>query len=310
MQFFSTGTLLDGVFNPKGRFAQQKKITKSLFRCLFKGLLGRSNIMSVFDEMGVYWAEIADQDATERQIQFVKNTLKPNGLVLDLGCGTGRHSIFLSQEGYNMVGLDLSLNLLKIAKTRWRSVQLVRGDMQRLPFKAEVFSAAVSMDTSFGYLPSEQDDMRSLRELREALSQGGNLIVDVFNRELSTLKYNTKRRREVKWVILPILLKFNNPLAKRVFFRFFKWREYPSFFLLQKRTLNAGGDRLCDLWVVYDKAQEQIRVFRHIVRLYELKHLQALLEAAGFAVKLVYGDYDGQSFSPESVRLILVASAK
>ena len=79
MQFFSTGTLLDGVFNPKGRFAQQKKITKSLFRCLFKGLLERSNIMNVFDEMGVYWAEIADQNSTQSQIQFIKNTLKEMG---------------------------------------------------------------------------------------------------------------------------------------------------------------------------------------------------------------------------------------
>jgi 2-polyprenyl-3-methyl-5-hydroxy-6-metoxy-1,4-benzoquinol methylase len=83
--------------------------------------------MNVFDEMGVYWAEIADQSSTQNQIQFIKDTLKGNGFVLDLACGTGRHSIPLSREGYNMVGLDISLNLFKIAKNRWRSVQLVRG---------------------------------------------------------------------------------------------------------------------------------------------------------------------------------------
>ncbi len=32
--------------------------------------------MNVFDEMGVYWAEIADQNQTDRQLQFLKNTLK------------------------------------------------------------------------------------------------------------------------------------------------------------------------------------------------------------------------------------------
>ncbi len=47
--------------------------------------------MNVFDEMGIYWAEIADQNQTERQMQFIKNTLKAEGLVLDLACGTGRH---------------------------------------------------------------------------------------------------------------------------------------------------------------------------------------------------------------------------
>ncbi len=139
--------------------------------------------MNVFDEMGIYWAEIADQSSTQNQIQFIKDTLKGNGLVLDLACGTGRHSIPLIKEGYDMVGLDVSLNLLRLAKNRWRSVQLVRVDMRCLPFKAGAFSASVSMDTSLGPLPSEQDDLQSLRELQEALSQGGNFIVDVFNRE-------------------------------------------------------------------------------------------------------------------------------
>jgi SAM-dependent methyltransferase len=266
--------------------------------------------MNVFDEMSVYWAEIADQSSTQTQIQFIKDTVKGNGLILDLACGTGRHSIPLSKEGYDMVGLDISLNLLRIAKNRWSYIQLVRGDMRFLPFKAGAFSVSVSMDNSLGYLPSEQDDMQSLRELRGALGQSGSLIVDVFNRERLMLKYNANRPTEFKWVFLPILLKFNNRLAKRVLFRFFKWREYPSFFLLQKRTVSAGGDKLCDLWVVCDKAGGQIRVFRHISRLYELKSLQALLEKTGFMVKRVYGDYNGQNFSRNSSRLILVASAK
>jgi len=266
--------------------------------------------LNVFDEMGVYWAEIADQSSTQNQIHFIKDTINRIGLVLDLACGTGRHSIPLSKAGYDMVGLDVSLNLLKIAKNRWRNVQLIKGDMRCLPFKAGSFLASVSMDTSLGYMPSEQEDMLSLRELREALGEGGNVIVDVFNREQLMLKYNQNRHADFKWVFLPVLLKFNNRFAKRVLFRFFKWKEYPSFFLLQKRTVNANGDRLCDLWMVYDKARGQIRVFRHISRLYELKRLQLLVESAGFMIKEVYGNYDRQSFSRYSSRLILVAIAK
>src|ERR1039457_5789725 len=104
--------------------------------------------MKVFDEMGVYWAEIADQSQTEAQLIFLKTQLKPDGYVLDLACGTGRHSIPLSQQGFSMVGLDVSANLLRIANMRGRGVQLVRGDMRFLPFKSEAFTAAVSMDRS------------------------------------------------------------------------------------------------------------------------------------------------------------------
>ena len=240
--------------------------------------------MNVFDEMGIYWSEIADQNQTEAQIQFIKNTVKPDGLVLDLACGTGRHSIPLGKEGYSILCLDVSLNLLKIAKSRSGGIQVVRGDMRCLPFKPEVFSAVVSMDTSFGYLPSEEEDLRSLNQVRKVLGEKGFLVVDVFNREHLI--------NRVKAIGQP------------------KWREFPSFFLLQKRTVTAGGGFLCDVWTTWDKADGQVRVFEHLARLYALSQLQALFEKAGFKIKAVYRDYDRQSFSPNSNRLILVAAAK
>jgi hypothetical protein len=93
-------------------------------------------------------------------------------------------------------------------------------------------------------------------------------------------------------------------------FRFFKWKEFPSFFLLQKRTVTTNGEQLHDLWVVCDKADGQVRFFEHTARLYEFKRLKVLLENAGFTANQVYGDYEGQNFSRYSSRLILIASAE
>ncbi len=264
--------------------------------------------MYVFDKMGKYWTEIADKGQIENQVQFAKKTFQTTGLILDLACGTGRHLIRLSKEGFDVVGLDISSNLLKIAKSRWSEAQLVRGDMRFLPFKPASFSAAISMDTSFGYLPSEVDDSQSLNELRETLNHGGVFNIDVFNRERLILKYKTNRLTNLKWILLPTLLKPNR-FAKRILFQFFKWKEYPSFLLLQKRTVDADGKQLHDLWVIRDKEDGQIRVFSHSVRLYEMKHLQELLRNVGFAVNQVFGDYDERSFSPKASRLILVAVA-
>ena len=234
--------------------------------------------------MGNYWAEIADQNQTERQISFLKSTLKPNSLILDLACGTGRHLIPLCKQGYRVVGLDVSLKLLKVAKGRWRGAQVVCADMRFLPFKAEAFSLAVSMDTSFGYLPSEQDDLQSLIVLRETLKKGGMLILDLFNRE-------------------HLIKEHKAPTQP-------KWREYPSLFLLQKRTVDAEGSFLHDVWSTHDKTDGQVRFFEHTARLYELNQLQGLLENAGFSVNVIYGDYEGQSFSTDSKRLILIANIK
>lgn len=240
---------------------------------------------NVFDEMGVYWSEIADKNQTDRQIQFLKRHLKPDDYVLDVACGTGRHLIPLSKDRYGMVGLDVSAKLLRIAKQRSRVVEVVLGDMRHLPFKTGAFAAAVSVDTSFGYLPSEADDRVSLAEVRRVLFQQGAFVIDVFNREELTLKYREKN---------------HSP----------KWKEYPSFFLQQKRTVSQRGNWLCDLWTIRDKASGRLAVFEHLVRLYEQGQLQGLLEEAGFAVEGVYGGYEGENFSPNSPRLILVVKTK
>ena len=154
--------------------------------------------------------------------------------------------------------------------------------MRFLPFKSECFAAAISMDTSFGYLPSEQDDLQSLREFHAALRKSSVLLVDVFNRERLILKYKVS--------IQP------------------KWLEYPSFFLRQERSVSQDGDFLCDLWTVRDKTDGQNRVFEHIARLYMLTGLQALLEKTCFSVNAVYGDYDRQKLTSTSNRLILLAT--
>ena len=263
--------------------------------------------MNVFDEMDKYWAEMADQNQTDRQIEFLKKLLSTKGWILDVACGTGRHSIPLSKEGYNMVGLDMSSNLLKIAKNRGAGVQLIQADMQFLPLKSQAFSAAISMDTSFGYLPSEQDDVQCFRALRETLKEDGVLIVDVFNRERLITKYKTNGLRQLKWALLPLMFRANR-FGEWMVSHLFKWKEYQSFFLLQKRTIDADGALIHDLWIICDKEDEQIRVFEHNARLYESKRLQILLEQAGFKIKAIYGDYDQQNFSQSDSRLILVAN--
>ena len=139
-----------------------------------------------------------------------------------------------------MVGLDASPQLLRIAKQRYRAVDVVLGDMRFLPFKTASFTATVSMDTSFGYLPSEENDLQSLLEIRRVLRHEGEFILDVFNRENLVAKYLGKQ----------------SPT---------KLREYLHFFLLQERELCNGGICLRDRWVIEKSSEEGLL---SMVRLY------------------------------------------
>ena len=232
--------------------------------------------------MGVYWVEIADKNQTERQIQFLKSCLKPAGYVLDLACGSGRHSISLSADGYMTVGLDTSIRLLKIAKQRSQDIAVVLGDIRFLPFKKGIFDATVSVDTSFGYLPSEADDKVSLSEVRMVMPKEGLFIIDVFNREYLASKYRVQ----------------NNST---------KEKDYPSFTLQQKRTIGDSSNWLCDLWTIRDKENLQVRFFEHKVRLYGQDKLRSLIEGTGFRVNRVLGGYDAEVFGVDSPRLIFLA---
>jgi len=244
--------------------------------------MARANI-NVFDAMGEIWAEVADKNQTQRQLKFLKRILKPDGYILDLACGTGRHSIPLSEAGYWIVGLDVSSRLLRIAKQLSASVELVRGDLRFLPFKAEAFMTAVSMDTSLGYLPSEKEDAEGLAEVNRVLKRAGILIVDVFNRAHLVAKYRGKKASS-------------------------KNLDYPSFTLQQKRTVSDKGDWLCDVWSVKSKTDGRVRVFEHKVRLYVAECLRDFLKNVGFKVTATLGDYEGQVFSDYSPRFIVVAA--
>ena len=260
---------------------------------------------NVFDDMGVFWAEIADKNHTERQIQFLKNNLNKKGLILDLACGTGRHLIPLSAKGYRLIGVDSSLKLLRIAKQRCPRIDVIRVDLRSLPFKKEVFEAIISMDTSVGYLPTETDDRKSMIELNRTLVKGGTFFVDVFNIKQLKHKYGKKGQIDrLNWFGIQVLLKI---CGKRVF-RFLKLKEYPSFYLLQRRLINSDSKKLEDLWFIYTKNSEKVKKFNHKVRLYESEELEGMLSKSEFKVKCILGGYEHQEFSTESTRLILITT--
>jgi len=244
-------------------------------------LVLKERAWELFDQLNDYWVEIVDTRITEREIDLIR-TMGEQDLVLDLCCGTGRHSILLSGQGWDMVGLDVSTNLLEKARHSMDEnnigFPLVKGDMRQLPFKSKVFSAVVNMFTSFGYLSSEEEDMKCLKEITRALRQNGLLLLDVVNK---------------------------NHLVHT--FRKSDWGEFRSFYLLEERNLNDNAQLLRSRWILLDKKGSEIGVFDHYLRLYSLSELKAMLCKAGMSVLGVYGGYEGQPYKQNSSRMIVLA---
>ena len=141
----------------------------------------------VFDENYLRTLPFMTAQQTLRETAFVKEVLSPpaEGEVLDIACGYGRHAIELSQRGFRVTGLDLSLPLLiraaDEAQRRALSVNFVHADMREMAYDSQ-FDAAYCVLTSFGYF-DEETNLRVATSICRALKPGGRFLVDTINRD-------------------------------------------------------------------------------------------------------------------------------
>lgn len=100
--------------------------------------------------------------------------------VLDLACGKGRHAIYLNQLGYDVVGADLSENSIAEAnKNRNDTLHFQVHDM-RETFE-DKFDAIFNLFTSFGYFENDDDNLTTLKAMKESLTEYGFAVIDFLN---------------------------------------------------------------------------------------------------------------------------------
>jgi len=108
-------------------------------------------------------------------LDSVAERLSEGSLVLDLGCGPGQVGQYLAQHGLRVLGLDLALRMLLVARQRTGSRNLACGDMRSAPFGSGSFSGVVAF-YSIHHLP--RSALRTaLIEIRRILKPAGLFVV-------------------------------------------------------------------------------------------------------------------------------------
>lgn len=119
-------------------------------------------------------------DFIEREINYNKAAQ-----ILDLGCGTGRHSIELAKRGYQVTGIDLSESQLTRAKQKASaqnlSINFARQDARKLNFFAEFDLVIMLCEGAFPLMETDEMNWQILRNASNALKPNGKLIFTTLN---------------------------------------------------------------------------------------------------------------------------------
>jgi len=196
-------------------------------------------------------------------------------LLLDLGCGPGRHAALFRERGAGVVGLDLSLPMLSRARRRGGTVplSLVRGDMRRLPFRPGTFDVVVNLFTSFGYFTDDAQHAAVLRGAVSVLRDRGVFVLDYFSAD--HVRASLVPQQELRAGDMRVAVE---------------------------RRISADGRHVIKEIHLLDDG----RSFIERVRLFSPVELSEMLGAAGLDVRPPLGDYDGSQWSESAPRVILL----
>jgi SAM-dependent methyltransferase len=108
-------------------------------------------------------------------------TPAPGSPMLDVACGRGRHSRYLSAKGFDVTGIDLSPNSIAYARGfENEHLHFYIHDM-RNPFWIRYFDCVFNFFTSFGYFATRREHDDAMRMMSQALTRSGVLVIDYLN---------------------------------------------------------------------------------------------------------------------------------
>ena len=231
---------------------------------------------------------------------FAKFGVPREAKILDLSCGIGRHSVPLSQAGYQVVGYDLSPLFLERAKelakqkdggSKLNKIRFYQGDSRhaaRVLFgKGETaFDVIISMSASIGYF-GEEEDLRMFKELLSLVSPNCMLVIETDNRDQLVRTFNPSE-------YYTMIFAGNEFEVHRIF------------------RLNIENSFMEEEWKLYKKMQDNRMKLMYslptTLRVYSLHELKKIIETAGWSYREAYSILDTlKSFTFKSDGMILIA---
>lgn len=208
-----------------------------------------------------------------------------DGLVLELGCGTGSMTELLSARGYDMIGVDNSVEMLEIAREKKEAsghdILYLLQDMREFELYGTV-RAVVSVCDSMNYITSPEELLQVFRLVNNYLDPGGVFVFDL----------NTPYKYEK--ILGNQVFAENREESSFIWENWYDEEEQINEYDLTLFIRRPDG--------FYEKYEET-----HYQRAYEIQKICELLKEAGLYPEAVYDAFTEKEPSAESERVYFVA---
>lgn len=216
-------------------------------------------------------ANLIEEEIKEQRIE--------NNIVLDLACGTGTLTGLLKEKGYDVIGADLSPEMLQVAKEKLPDVLFLNQAMNDFELYGTVGTICCCLD-SVNYLTEDGELDKMLHLCNNYLEPNGLLIFDVNS-----------------------AYKFSHILADNIF----TFDNGEIFYTWENDYDEEAG--LCDFYLTFfvKEGEKYVRFDEtHTERIYGKEEILTALSKNGFTVKKVLDGFSKRKATDESERLLFV----
>lgn len=245
--------------------------------------------MNAYTSFAAVYDKFMDNIPYEEWSRYIIDLLQKHGvqdgLVLELGCGTGSMTELLAKAGYDMIGIDNAEDMLELAAEKREQSGLdilyLLQDMRDFELYGTV-RAVVSVCDSMNYITEEEDLLQVFRLVNNYLDPGGMFLFD-----LNTLyKYEE--------VLGECTIAENRDECS------FIWENYYD----PEEQINEY-----DLTLFIEEEEDLYRKYEevHYQRAYELSRIEALIREAGMELVAVYDAFTEEEPAADSERVYVLA---
>ena len=245
--------------------------------------------MGSYENFSRVYDELMDNVPYKEWAEFILDILKENeiteGLLLELGCGTGKLMSLLGAAGFDMIGVDNSVDMLQIAKEKTSKEFLyLLQDMREFELYGTV-KAVVSVCDSVNYITEKEDLKEVFRLVNNYLDPEGLFIFD-FN---TVYKYRD--------MIGETVIAEDRDDVSFIWFNEYDEESHLNDIDLKVFVQEQGN--------VYRKFEEE-----HIQRGYDLEEIKDMLEESGLVFLKAFDEYSNKKPQSDSGRIVVVAQEK